>query len=44
MTPCRAGGAGLGLAMVRGIVLLVHSDLAVEGTPGVASQFTFRLP
>ena len=39
-----AGGAGLGLSMVRWIVQAHGGDITVDGAPGEGSAFTFTLP
>ena len=38
------GGAGLGLAIARGIVLAHGGEIWVESEPGVSTRFTFSLP
>lgn len=38
------GGAGLGLAIARGIVRAHGGDIRVESEPGKGTQFTFTLP
>ncbi|HEY7039442.1 MAG TPA: heavy metal sensor histidine kinase [Methylomirabilota bacterium] len=38
------GGAGLGLAIARSIVMAHRGSLAVESRPGSGSRFTIRLP
>jgi signal transduction histidine kinase len=40
----RKGGAGLGLAIARGIVLAHGGDMWVESEPGTGSTFVFTLP
>ncbi|HSG25934.1 MAG TPA: HAMP domain-containing sensor histidine kinase [Anaerolineales bacterium] len=37
------GGAGLGLAIARGIVLAHGGDIQVESTPGEGTEFFFRI-
>ena len=37
------GGAGLGLAIARGIVLAHGGDIRVESTPGAGTEFFFRI-
>lgn len=43
-TPEGSDGAGLGLAIVRGIAEAHAGSTAVDSTPGVGSTFTLRLP
>lgn len=38
------GGAGLGLAIARGIVRAHGGDIRVESEPGKGTQFTFNIP
>lgn len=38
------GGAGLGLAIARGIVRAHGGDILVESKPGKGTQFTFTIP
>jgi len=38
------GGAGLGLAIARGIVQAHGGDIHVQSEPGKGTQFTFHLP
>jgi signal transduction histidine kinase len=38
------GGAGLGLAIARGIVQAHGGDIQVQSEPGKGTQFTFHLP
>ena len=40
----RRGGAGLGLAITKGIVEAHHGTITVSSTPGVGTAFTFTLP
>jgi signal transduction histidine kinase len=42
-TPGAAGGAGLGLAIARGLVDVLDGDIAVRNEPG-GCRFTVRLP
>jgi len=38
------GGAGLGLAIARGIIRAHGGDIRVESEPGKGTQFTFHIP
>jgi signal transduction histidine kinase len=38
------GGAGLGLAIARGILHAHGGEIRVESEPGKGTQFTFHLP
>ncbi|MCC6136349.1 MAG: hypothetical protein LM550_07875 [Candidatus Contendobacter sp.] len=38
------GGTGLGLALSRQFVRLMHGELTADSTPGQGSCFTFTLP
>lgn len=42
--PRATGGAGLGLAIARGLVEAHRGRIAVASTPGVGTTFTIRLP
>ena len=42
-TPSTSGGAGLGLAIARGLVDVLEGDIAVQNEPG-GCRFTVRLP
>lgn len=43
-TTRRFGGAGLGLALSRGLARRLGGDIEVISEPGLGSQFTLRLP
>jgi signal transduction histidine kinase len=40
----RRGGAGLGLAITKGIVEAHRGQITVASTPGIGTEFTFTLP
>ncbi len=40
----RHGGSGLGLTIVRGLVVLMKGDCGFESTPGLGTQFWVTLP
>ena len=40
----KRGGAGLGLAITKGIVEAHRGEIAVSSAPGVGTEFTFTLP
>jgi signal transduction histidine kinase len=40
----RRGGAGLGLAITKGIVEAHRGQITVSSTPGIGTEFTFTLP
>ena len=42
--PGGSAGAGLGLAIAKGLIELHGGTLAVESTPGKGSRFSFTLP
>jgi CheY-like chemotaxis protein len=38
------GGTGLGLALSRRLIRMMHGDITMHSEPGVGSSFTIRLP
>jgi signal transduction histidine kinase len=43
-TTRRFGGAGLGLALSKGLARRLGGDIDVESVPGEGSRFSLRLP
>lgn len=40
----KRGGAGLGLAITKGIVEAHRGEIAGSSAPGIGTEFTFTLP
>ena len=43
-SPSEAGGTGIGLSLVKELVLLMNGGLAVRNLPGVGAEFIISLP